>query len=101
MLKTDAIILSVTASTDNRHTFLCNPQNLRFEHELGMVVLTVGQKSEWTLPKVLNAYMNSYDIVYKPDPGLVRYLTFNIDSNTMLYNDLHGSNQLVGNFFKV
>ena len=96
MLKTDAIILSVTASTDNRHTFLCNPQNLRFEHELGMVVLTVGQKSEWTLPKVSNAYMNSYVIVAEPDRGLIRFLTFNMDSNTMAYNDLHGSSQLVG-----
>jgi len=67
VLKTDVIILSITASTDNRKIFLCNPYTLRFEHELEMVVLTVGQTSEWTLPKVLNAYMDSYEITAEPD----------------------------------
>ena len=71
---------------------LFDPKALRFEHELEPIILRVGQKFEWTLPKVLNAYMNNYQIVAKPDLRLIRYVTFNPDSNTMFYNDLHGSN---------
>ena len=88
MLKTDVINVSVTAA-------------LRFEHALALVELKVGQKHEWTLPQVLNAHMNSYEIVVRSDLRLERYLMFNKDSNTMFYNDLHGSSQLVDKFLEV
>ena len=92
MLKTDVINVSVAASPQN---------SLRFEHELELMILRVGEKSEWILPKVLNAYMDSYEIVAKPDSRLTSFLTFNSDSNTMFYDDLDCKNQQVGQFLKI
>jgi len=67
-----------------------------------MIFLRVGQQSEWTLPIVLGAYMNSYEIEMVPDKAIQRYLTYNNDTNQVKYNDLHGSSQLVyGGIFKV
>ena len=93
-LKTDVISLTVYNNT-------ITPIPPNFEHELDYITLTVGQKSEWTLPQVVNAYMNNYEIVMEPDLPLVPYLIYRQVNDTIKYNDRHGSEQLVGNFLKV
>ena len=84
--------MSIAAPTADTPAVLNDPKALKFEHKLELMILRVGGKSEWILPEVVNAYMNSYEIVVKPDSRLTLFLTFNSGSNTMFYDDLDGQN---------
>ena len=64
---------------------------LRFELEPEFIELSVGQEFEWTLPKVVDAYMNNYEIEMAPDIPLIPYLSYRKDNDTVFFNDRHGA----------
>ena len=72
-----------------------------FDRALELITLTIGQDFEWTLPTVENAYLNDYDIEMEPNIQLEPYLSYREDTNTVVFKDYHGSEQLVGKILEV
>ena len=41
--------------------------SLRFEDKLEMVIVRAGEEFSWTLPLVINAFEDKYEIIIEPD----------------------------------
>ena len=56
----------------------------------------MGEEFSWTLPKVLNAHEDDYKIIVEPDLTLEPFLSFNEETETLLFRLDQSSKQLAG-----
>lgn len=72
-------------------------EEVRFEQELEMITLTIGERCSWSLPSIKNDPTGKLEVVAAPDLMIKSQLSFDAKSRTMTYSGKEFKNDYTGN----